>query len=165
MRHGGQTTGFYVREGGAFREAAAREVVLHAEALIDARFRGACVLKSRPLVRAFFKLKLGEREHEVFAVVFLDGRQRVIDYLEMFRGTINHAHVYVREVVREALKRNAASVILAHNHPSGSTEPSDADVATTSRLRVMLELVDIEVLDHIIVGRTITSFVELGLLK
>jgi DNA repair protein RadC len=165
MRHGSETTGLYVRDGSAFREAAAREVVLQAQALINERFRAACVLKNPTLVRAFFKLQLGGREHEVFAVVFLDGQRRVIDYLEIFRGTINNAQVYVREVVKEALKHNAAAVILAHNHPSGRSIPSDADKATTSRLRVMLELVDVEVLDHIIVGKSITSFVELGLLK
>ena len=166
MRHGSQPTGLYVREGDAFREAAAREVLLQAQALIYEKIRDTpWVLKNNTIARVFFRLQLGGREHEVFAVVFLDGNRRVIDYLEMFRGTVNSAQVYIREVVKEALARNAEAVILAHNHPSGGSEPSQADKRITCSLRIALEYVDVEVLDHIIVGESITSFVELGILK
>lgn len=109
--------------------------------------------------------RLRDRPHEVFACVFLDNRHRMLHYGELFRGTIDAATVHPREVVREALERGAAAVILAHNHPSGVAEPSAADQAITRRLREALNLVDIRVLDHIVVGDGETvSFVDRGLL-
>ncbi|WP_080623451.1 JAB domain-containing protein [Stutzerimonas stutzeri] len=105
--------------------------------------------------------KLAGFEHEVFAVLFLDNRHRLIDYNEMFRGTIDSASVYPREVVKEALRLNAAAVIFSHNHPSGHPEPSQADKTLTRKL----ELIDVRTLDHIIVaGQEQVSFAELGLL-
>jgi len=113
----------------------------------------------------FLKLKLTELEHEVFAVMFLDTRHRLIDYVEMFRGTVNGANVHPREVVKEALQRNAASVVFAHNHPSGDPEPSEADRRLTTRLRDALGLVDIRVLDHVIIGAEgYIAFSECGIL-
>jgi DNA repair protein RadC len=101
----------------------------------------------------------------VFCVLFLTNRHRVIAFEEMFRGTIDGATVHPREVVKQALRLNAAAVILAHNHPSGVSEPSRADEAITRRLRDALALVDIRVLDHLIVGGSeITSLAERGLL-
>jgi DNA repair protein RadC len=112
----------------------------------------------------FVKLKLFAYEHEVFACLFLDNRNRVIVFDELFRGTIDGASVYPREVVKACLSCNAAAVIFAHNHPSGVTEPSQADIAITERLRKALALIDVRVLDHLIVGDEVTSFAERGLL-
>ena len=102
--------------------------------------------------------------HEVFAFLMLDNRNRVIAFREMFRGTIDGASVYPREVVKQALADNAAAVIFAHNHPSGVGEPSQADIRITDRLKKALDLVDIRVLDHVIVGDSVTCFAEQGLL-
>jgi DNA repair protein RadC len=109
-------------------------------------------------------LHLGPLEHEVFACLFLDNRHRVIEYQELFRGTIDGASVHPREVVREAMRTNAAAVIFAHNHPSGVAEPSQSDLRITQRLKDALALVDVRVLDHFIVGSGIVSFAERGLL-
>lgn len=115
--------------------------------------------------RQYVSLRLAEREHEVFAVLFLDNRHRVIEYEELFRGTINSATVHPREVVKAALAHNAAAVILAHNHPSGVADPSQADVALTRRLKEALDLVEIRVLDHLVVGGSaVVSFAERGLM-
>jgi len=110
-------------------------------------------------------LKLAQKEHEVFAIMFLDNRHQLISYQEMFRGTIDGASVYPREVVKESLKQNAAALIVAHNHPSGIPEPSNADEQITIRLKKALALVDIRLLDHIIIGGTDTvSLAERGIL-
>lgn len=115
--------------------------------------------------REFLRAQLRDRDHEVFCCLFLDNRHRVIAFDEVFRGTIDGASVHPRDVVKLALARNAAAVILAHNHPSGIAEPSQADEMITGRLRDALALVDIRVLDHIVVGDgACVSFVERGLL-
>ena len=101
---------------------------------------------------AFLRARLRDLPHELFCVLFLDNRHRVLKFVEMFRGTIDGTSVYPREVVKEALTVNAAAVILAHNHPSGIAEPSQADERITRRLKSALELVDIRLLDHLIVG-------------
>ena len=114
--------------------------------------------------KAYLMLKLAELEHEVFSILYLDTRHRLIEYVELFRGTVNGASVHPREVVKEALKRNAAAVIFAHNHPSGVPEPSEADKHLTNGLSDALRVLDIRVLDHIIVGGMETiSFAERGL--
>lgn len=102
--------------------------------------------------RSYLQRQLRHFDHEVFACLFLDTQHRLISFEPLFRGTIDGASVYPREVVKQALKHNAAAVIFAHNHPSGVAEPSQADIQITRRLRNALELVDIRVLDHIIVG-------------
>ena len=122
------------------------------------------VLEDPDAVRLFLASRLRELESEVFAVVWLDNRHRVIQYEEMFQGTINSASVHPREVVRRAIHHNAAAVILAHNHPSGVAEPSQSDERITERLREVLALIDVRVLDHLIVGDSIVSFAERGLL-
>lgn len=121
-------------------------------------------IKSPNDTRNFLRLKLSELEHEVFAVLFLDNRHGVIAYAELFTGTIDGAAVYPREVVKAALRHNAAAVIFAHNHPSGVTIPSESDKQLTKRLKEALSLVDVRVLDHLIVGHDIASFAELGLM-
>jgi DNA repair protein RadC len=115
--------------------------------------------------RDYLRARLRDRDHEVFCCLFLDNRHRVIAFDEVFRGTIDGASVHPRDVVKLALTRNAAAVILAHNHPSGIAEPSQADEMITGRLRDALALVDIRVLDHIVVGDgACVSFAERGLL-
>ena len=116
-------------------------------------------------VKDYLKLQLGERGHEVFAVLFLDARSRLLKFEEMFRGTLTQTSVYPREIVKRALALHAASVILAHNHPSGAAEPSKADEYLTQTLRNALRLVDVNVLDHFVVGADeVISFAERGLL-
>lgn len=113
----------------------------------------------------YLTARLRNREHEVFACLFLDNAHRVIQFEELFYGSINTTIIHPREVVKRALSHNAAAVIFAHNHPSGIAEPSDADKHITLRLKQALELVEIRVLDHIIIGDGQTaSFASLGLL-
>jgi DNA repair protein RadC len=159
-------TTLYVRDGDQFREATAEAVLHRANALMAQRFRpGAPVLTTPNRTREFLCLKLGALEHEVFAALFLDNRHRLIEYVELFRGTIDGASVHPREVVKEGLSRNAAAVIFAHCHPSGQTSPSHADELITRRLKEALALLDIRVLDHIIVAANqMVSMAEMGLL-
>jgi DNA repair protein RadC len=113
----------------------------------------------------FLRAKIGHLGHELFCCIYLDNRHRVLRFDELFRGTIDGTSVYPREIVREALAVNAAAVIVAHNHPSGVAEPSQADERITRRIRAALELVDIRLLDHLIIGAgTTTSLASRGLL-
>ncbi|MBK1889475.1 DNA repair protein RadC [Undibacterium sp. 14-3-2] len=122
-------------------------------------------LSSPQAVKHYLQLLIGNKTHESFAVLFLDTKNRLITSEELFRGTLNHASVYPREVVKTALQHNAAAIILAHNHPSGSCEPSDADVRLTQTLKQALALVDVRVLDHFIIANPdVYSFAEHGLL-
>jgi DNA repair protein RadC len=111
------------------------------------------------------QLQLGSRDHEIFAVLFLDTQHRLIVLEEMFRGTLSQTSVYPREVVVRALALNAANVVLAHNHPSGTAQASRADEAITQTLKAALALIDVRVLDHFIVTSTqAVSMAELGLM-
>lgn len=105
-------------------------------------------------------LKLAQREREVFAVMLLDNKGKLIEYRELFQGTLNRSAVFPREVARIALLRNAASVILVHNHPSGDNTPSEADISVTQSIKTALETVDIKMLDHLVVGDKVLSFME-----
>ena len=127
-------------------------------------------LREKPLfdspvaVRNYLQLQLGSRAHEIFAVLFLDAQHRLLALEEMFRGTLTQTSVYPREVVIRALALNAASVVLAHNHPSGTANPSPADIALTQTLKAALALVDVRVLDHFVVTRSAAvSMAEQGL--
>jgi DNA repair protein RadC len=123
------------------------------------------VLDASPAVRAYLQLHMGKLAHEEFAVVFLNAQHRLIRMKTLFRGTLTQTAVYPREVVRESLACHAASVIVAHNHPSGVAEPSMQDQRLTTALREALALVDVRLLDHIVVGQGQTvSFAERGLL-
>lgn len=110
----------------------------------------------------YLRFKLAGYEHEVFAVMLLDNQHQLIEFKELFRGTLDSASVYPREVVKEALLVNAAAVIFAHNHPSGNPEPSQADRQITERLKNAMALMDIRVLDHVVVGKSCISFAERG---
>lgn len=121
------------------------------------------VLGSPKSVRQYLQLMLAKRPYESFAVLFLDVKNRLLASEELFRGTLTQTSVYPREVVKAALAQNAASIILAHNHPSGTPEPSEADRTLTGALKQALALVDIRILDHFIVaGSDVYSFAEHG---
>ncbi len=155
----------YVREAetGRYRPAAESEVLNHAAALLAPRVLGQ-ILSSPRDAQDFLRTRLARLEHEVFAVLYLDNRHRVLAFEELFRGTLNGTAVYPREVVKRALHHNAAAVIFTHNHPSGVPEPSSADEVLTQRLREALSLVDVRVLDHLVIGcEGVVSFADRGL--
>ena len=132
---------------------------------LSATMKSGDLLTSPDLVRQYLSAQLRHQPREVFAVLFLDNQNRLIAYEELFFGTIDGASVYPREVVRRAMSHNAAALILSHNHPSGVAEPSQADQRITQRLQAALELIDVRVLDHMVVGDTeVISFAERGLI-
>jgi DNA repair protein RadC len=132
---------------------------------LSASMKEGDLLTSPDLVRNYLTAQLRHQPREVFAVLFLDNQHRLIGYDEIFYGTIDGAAVYPREVVKKALARNASAAILAHNHPSGIAEPSQADQRITQRLQDALSLVDVRVIDHMVVGdKEVISFAERGLL-
>lgn len=132
---------------------------------MEEKMRDRDALNSSASVKDYLRLTLGRKAYEVFAVLFLDAQNRPVAIEEMFRGTLTQTSVYPREVVKRALHHNAASVILAHNHPSGTSEPSNADQILTQALKNALALIDIRILDHFIVGGgTVLSFAERGLI-
>ena len=149
---------------GQYRPAHADEVLCHARRLLANRVRRGATMSSPQAVKDHLRMELGALEHEVFCVLFLDAQHRIIALKQMFRGTVSQTSVYPREVVKETLSVNAAAVILAHNHPSGSVEPSRADEFLTQTLKTALALVDVRVLDHLVVaGADVCSFAERGL--
>lgn len=124
-----------------------------------------CTLNSPQAVKHYLQLLIGNKSFETFVVLFLDVKNRLIQSEELFRGSLTRASVYPREIVKRALHHNCAAVILAHNHPSGNTEPSNSDIELTNELNKALSLVDIKVLDHIVVaGNQAHSFAEHGLI-
>jgi len=149
---------------GRYLPASVDQILDAARQAIDQKMQRGTSFTSPTLVKEYLVTKLSGFEHEVFAVLFLDTQHRLIEYSELFRGTIDSASVYPREVVKEALRLNAAAVIFSHNHPSGNPEPSRADEAITVKLKEALALVDVRTLDHIVVGGEGTvSFAERGL--
>jgi len=129
------------------------------------QLRTGSALTSPQSVRDYLRLALGGRPHEVFLALFLDAQHRVIRSEELFRGTLTQTSVYPREVVKAALRANAAAAVFAHNHPSGVAQPSQADEMLTRQLREALALVEVRVLDHFIVaGSETLSFAERGLI-
>ena len=144
------------------RLSASRELV---QRWMLEEFRQQPALANPRAVGEYLCLHYAGQEREIFGVLFLDNRHRLIALEEMFLGTVDGASVHPREVVKRALRLNAAAVILAHNHPSGVAEPSQADELITVRIRDALALVDIRVLDHLVVGgTTVTSLAERGLI-
>ena len=142
-----------------------QKVLAQAARILQERARYGDALTSPTLVRDYLRVSIGLREHEVFVCIFLDAQHRVIAVEELFRGTLTQTSVYPREVVKAALRHNAAALILAHNHPSGVAQPSQADELLTRNLKDALVLVDVKVLDHFIVaGNQLLSFAERGLL-
>jgi DNA repair protein RadC len=138
--------------GGPAKRAELVAVIELARRALAQQLRERQVFENPEAVQHYLRLHLGARGHEVFAVLFLDSQHRLVAMEELFRGTLNQASVYPREVVVRALHHQAAAVVLAHNHPSGSPEPSQADIALTRTLATTLALVDVRVLDHVIVA-------------
>jgi len=154
----------FVRETtGRYRPALFDELRAATAAAAYAQLNGTPVLQSPRIVREYLRAAVGALDFEVFGLVWLNNRHRVVAVEELFRGTIDGASVHPREVVRSAIQRGAAAVILYHNHPSGVTDPSCADELITNRIREALALIEVRVLDHLILTRdSITSFAELG---
>lgn len=137
------------------------KIVQQALSLMEKSIRDTPVLTSPQAVRDYLQLCLADRPHEVFGVMFLTAQHQVIEFVELFRGTLTQTSVYPREVVIEALSRNASAVILTHNHPSGKPDPSLADEVLTQAIKAALAVVDVDVLDHFIVTRRdVYSFAE-----
>lgn len=147
-----------------YRVADEDDVIFEAIQIYNRTFSKGEALTCADKAKDCIKLKLAPFEYEVFVCLFLDNQHRVIACEELFRGTIDGASVYPREVVKAALQHNSAALIIAHNHPSGISEPSQADKVITEKLKAALALIDIRVLDHFIVGESVYSFAEHGLL-
>ncbi|MBP9054476.1 MAG: hypothetical protein KBF94_17795 [Ilumatobacteraceae bacterium] len=128
------------------------QIIQRALSILAQRTRTGSAVTSPEAVRNYLGLLLHGRGHEVFVCLFLDAQHRVIESVELFRGTLTQTSVYPREVVKEALAHNAAAVIFAHNHPSGVSEPSRADELLTQALKSALALIDVRVLDHFVVA-------------
>ncbi len=141
------------------------EIIAQALKIISRKFRRGSQLNDLEATKHFLQLKLADRRNEVFGCILLDNRHRIIAIRELFSGSINGTNVYPRVVVQQALEENAAAVIFFHNHPSGVSEPSTADKSITKKLKEILAIVDIRVLDHMVVGAgEVTSFAEEGLM-
>lgn len=142
----------------------ANQVLEKAAEILASQFSRNGHINSPQVTKEYLTCKLAGNQREVFALLLLDSNHRLIEYRELFYGTIDSASVHPREIIKVVLEVNAASVILAHNHPSGDTEPSVADKRITKRIIEALALVDVRVLDHIVVGETALSFAEMGLM-
>ncbi len=152
-------------DSGQFHQAREDDVIAEAAYIYDCHFVRGTQLETLDKTRDYIKPKLASLEHEVFVCLFLDNQHRLISYDEMSRGTLDGASVYPREILKTALQHNAAAIIFAHNHPSGLSQPSEADKKITTKLKNALALVDIRVLDHFIVGEGKPySFAENGLI-
>ncbi len=150
---------------GASEPATTEQILAAARQALAHRVRRGASLSSPQKVREYLTLRLGHLDYEVFAVLLADQRHRVIEYVELFRGTIDGASVYPREVVKLALEKGAAACILLHNHPSGVKGQSHADELITKRVAAALALIDVRVLVHCIVaGDSVLSFAERGLI-
>ena len=155
-----------IREaGGLFRAATDKEVIDAALGITAKACAQGVALCDPRATQSYLRLRLAELRYEVFGLIHLDNRHRVLAFDVLFRGTIDGANVYPREVVRGVLEKNSAAVIFFHNHPSGVATPSQADELITNRLKEALSLIDVRVLDHIVVGAEgCASFAEQGLL-
>lgn len=141
------------------------QIILEALRILGRRFQQRDVFASPDAVKDYLRLQGQGLTHEVFAVMFLDSQNRLLVYERLFRGTLTQTSVYPREIVKQALAVNAASVILHHNHPSGTCQPSRADEALTHTIKAALALVDVRVLDHVITSDAgALSLAERGLL-
>lgn len=144
-------------------ESQDNQIIQDAIKILDSRIKNKDTLTDPDATKKFLRLKLQDYKSEVFVGLFLDNRHRVIEYRELFFGTIDGASIHPREVVRAVIETNAAAVIFAHNHPSGVSDPSKADILITAKLKDALALIDVRVLDHIIIGEgKPTSLAELG---
>ena len=146
-------------------EVSETQILYWAKSILEEKFKRSNYLTSPDCTREFLKLFFADKSREEFVMIFLDNQHAVIGHEVLFQGTIDGANIYPREIVKATLAHDAAVVILSHNHPSGTSEPSEADKRLTSRIADSLNTIDVKVLDHLVVGGTsITSFAERGLL-
>jgi DNA repair protein RadC len=165
MTHSTSATSLFVRESDSYREVTELELVTAARRALAKRCQAGRCLRSPGATRDYLSVTMAGLEYEVFVLILLNTRHHILSIEELFRGTIDGASVYPREVVKTALRANAAAVICAHNHPSGVAEPSNADELITRRLKDALALVDVRLLDHLLVTcEQVYSFAEGGLL-
>lgn len=162
--HAPEQTLFVRQENGRYRPATKVEIGTANARLIWPDIAGRPPFSSPDVVRRFVKSRMQALEHEVFAMLVLDNRNRLIEYIELFRGTIDGASVHPREVVKDVLRLNGNAVILLHNHPSLEASPSMADEVITRRVKSALALVDVRLIDHLIIGHDIVSFAERGII-
>lgn len=152
-------------QDGCYRPAPKELVLTEANKLSGYQLRRGAKILSAETAKSVIGYKLRGKQQEVFACLFLDSQHRILAFKEMFIGSINHATVHPREIVKAALYLNATAVILAHNHPSGGSEPSQQDIILTTTLKNILKVIDVRVLDHLVVGDEVRAFSELGLLQ
>ncbi len=167
MKQESLSPGAFINDGSGHyrtaRPATAEDVVQLAESILRERVNRGEPLTDPATVKRWLAARLSECPHEVFCVLFLDNRHRVIAFEELFRGTLDGCSVHPREIVKRCLHYNCAAVLYAHNHPSGIAEPSDADRRLTQRLKDALALVDVRTLDHFVIGGgEAVSFAECG---
>ena len=159
------STGFVTDVGNAQVQVSDEEVIDTALRILAQRLSRSSLLQDPRTTRQYLAVRFAGLEHEVFTCLYLDNHHRVIACEDLFRGTVDGASVHPREVVKQALAHNAAAIILAHNHPSGVAEPSQADTLITRRLKEALALIDVRMLDHLVVGGAVTeSMAERGLI-
>ena len=152
------------RANGRYTEATDQEILLACQPIFKKRLCNGDVLTSPNATKDYLNALYRHSPIEIFSLVLLNNQHRVIDHVEVARGTIDSATVYPRDVVKAVLNANASAVILAHNHPSGSTQISHADKVITQKIKNALSAIDVRVLDHLIVGDSVTSFAEQGIL-
>tara|TARA_Y100000780_G_scaffold148373_1_gene133658 strand:- start:55 stop:519 length:465 start_codon:yes stop_codon:yes gene_type:complete len=140
------------------------DILASAANILEEKFTQTPTFSSAADTKSFLQFKMAALEHETFCIMHLNSQHHLIEFEELFRGTINAAAVYPREVVKSVLAHNASAVILVHNHPSGIPEPSESDKTLTRNLKAALALIDVPVLDHVVVGKDCVSFAERGLL-
>lgn len=155
----------YIQDkSGIYLPASKEAIFTAAKRLSGSQLRRGAVIQSSDNAKDAIQHRLVGLQCEIFACLFLDSQHRVLAFQEMFRGTVNSATVHPREVVKEALQLNAAAVILAHNHPSGETKPSTQDIELTNKLKEILRVIDVRILDHLVVGDQVLSMADLGYL-
>ena len=148
---------------GEYRVASADDLIAAARQALERRMNGRTKVSSPAVMKDFLRIRFANEQREIFVGIFLDTQHQVIEVVELAHGTIDGASVYPREVLKAALALNASAVIFSHGHPSGNPEPSAADRVLTDRLKQALQLVDIRVLDHFVIGGdSVVSFAERG---
>ena len=155
-------SGMYVANTAMLSE---EDVLAAAEEILFRRLERGDQLNTIERFVSFLWIRLNPRLSEVFAILFLDASLRMLAYEEMFFGTVSMTAVHPREIVRRCLHHNASHVVIAHNHPSGDSTPSTADKELTATLQSVLRLIDVKVVDHVVVGKVVTSFLASGLLE
>lgn len=156
---------FTLSADGAIERASSQQVLTAARAVLAHRVRRGALLRSPQRVGEYLTMRLGHLDYECFGLILVDGRHRVIDCVELFRGTIDGAPVYPREVVKLALEKGAAAAVAFHNHPSGVKDQSTADELITRKLAEALSAIEVRLLDHIVLaGSEVLSFAQQGLL-